>query len=57
MVERPKLFHEDVSAVVQAAIPPRRVPILKRLFWRVILWLLKSPTGRAWITRRYGSQR
>jgi hypothetical protein len=55
MVDRSPLIHEDVGPAVMAVIPPRPVPVLKRIFWRLVLWLLKSPSGRAWIARRYGA--
>jgi hypothetical protein len=45
--------HEDVRAAVAAAIPPRRVPWRKRLFWAAVLRLLASPRGRAWLATRY----
>lgn len=44
-----KLVHEDVGAAVYAAIPPRRVPLAKRLLWGGALRLLGSPPGRALI--------
>jgi hypothetical protein len=51
----PKLVHEDVRAVIEAVIPPRRVPWRKRLFWAVVLRVLRSPRGRAWLATRYSS--
>jgi hypothetical protein len=53
MIDRAPLFHEDVGAAVQAVIPPRRVPLGKRVFWRVVLWLMTTATGRSLIARRY----
>jgi len=53
----PKLSHEDVGVAVYAAIPPRSVPLAKRLFWRLVLFLLSSARGRAWIASRYGVAR
>jgi len=50
-----RLAHEDVGKAVYAAIPPRRVPLAKRLFWRAVLVLLSSARGRAWIAARYGA--
>ncbi len=44
--------HEDVGAAVAAAIPPRRVPLPKRLFWSAVLLLLRFPRGRAWLAAR-----
>jgi hypothetical protein len=51
------VHHEDVGAAVYAVIPPRPVPLRKRLFWRLILTLLGSRRGRAWIAARYGITR
>jgi hypothetical protein len=44
--------HEDVGAAVAAVIPPRPVPWHKRLFWAVVLRLLRSPRGAAWLAAR-----
>jgi hypothetical protein len=44
--------HEDVGAAVAAVIPPRRVPLQKRLFWSTVLLLLRFPRGRAWLASR-----
>ncbi len=49
------LVHEDVRAVIEAVIPPRPVPWRKRLFWAVVLRILRSPRGRAWLATRYPS--
>ncbi|MFM7396408.1 MAG: hypothetical protein ACKO42_04755 [Gammaproteobacteria bacterium] len=57
MVDQTPLVHEDVAAAVLAVIPPRRVPLGKRLFWRLILWVMKSSAGRNWISHRYGPSR
>jgi hypothetical protein len=51
-----RLVHEDVGMAVYAAIPPRRVPLAKRLFWRIVLVMLSSARGRAWIAARYGAK-
>jgi len=53
MINRAPLTHEDVGAAVQAVIPPRRVPLGKRVFWRVVLGLMTTATGRSLIARRY----
>ena len=45
-------MHEDVGAAVAAVIPPRRVPLPKRLFWSAVLLLLRLPGGRAWLASR-----
>ncbi|MBU6378360.1 MAG: hypothetical protein KJS95_07475 [Gammaproteobacteria bacterium] len=52
MKDSAKLVHEDVGAAVFAAIPPRRVPLAKRLLWWLVLRLLASRTGRAIIAAR-----
>ncbi|MFZ9303766.1 MAG: hypothetical protein ACO266_00900 [Steroidobacteraceae bacterium] len=51
-----RLVHEDVGRAVYAAIPPCRVPLSKRVFWRIVLVLLSSARGRAWIAARYGTK-
>ena len=48
-----KQFHEDVRAAIEAVIPPRRVPWRKRLFWAVVLRVLRSPRGRTWLANRH----
>ena len=40
-------LHRDVGARFYRAIPPRRVPLTKRLFWRVVLALAASRTALA----------
>ena len=45
-------MHEDAGAAVAAVIPPRRVPLPKRLFWSAVLLLLRLPRGRAWLASR-----
>jgi hypothetical protein len=48
-----RLFvHEDVSALAAAAVPPRPVPLGKRLFWRAVFALLATRAGRRWLERR-----
>ncbi len=37
--------HRDVRAAVFAAVPQRRAPIGKRLFWRGVLLLARSRAG------------
>lgn len=46
--------HRDFGAEALAAIPPRRVPLGKRLFWSTLLTLLRTDAGRRWVRRRYG---
>lgn len=48
-----RFVHEDVAAVVEAVLPPRRVPWSKRLFWWLVLLLLRSRPTRDWLLRRY----
>ena len=37
--------HESMEALFARVIPPRRVPVGKRVFWRLLLALLRwSPT-------------
>lgn len=48
-----RLFvHEDVSAAAAIAVPPRVVPLGKRLFWRAVFALLATRSGRRWLERR-----
>ncbi|MHB1869428.1 MAG: hypothetical protein ACYCT1_01050 [Steroidobacteraceae bacterium] len=37
--------HRDVRQVFYRAVPPRRVPLGKRLFWRAVLLLARRRTG------------
>lgn len=39
--------HRDVAAPFYRAIPPRRAPLAKRVFWRIVLILAGSRTGVA----------
>lgn len=39
-------LHREVSASFYRAIAPRVVPWSKRLFWRVVLAMAASPTGK-----------
>jgi hypothetical protein len=48
----PPPVHEDVGAAVAAVIPPRPVPWRKRIFWAIVLRLLRSPRGAAWLAAR-----
>ncbi|MBV9912738.1 MAG: hypothetical protein JOZ93_09175 [Sinobacteraceae bacterium] len=38
--------HREVAERFYQAIAPRRVPLSKRLFWRVVLLLAGNPLGR-----------
>jgi hypothetical protein len=40
-------LHRDIAVPFYRAIPPRSVPLAKRIFWRVVLALAASGTGRA----------
>jgi hypothetical protein len=44
--------HRDVSEAFYKAVPPRPVPLSKRLMWRIIVGLADTPIGRALISRR-----
>ena len=37
--------HRDARQVFFRAVPPRSVPLGKRLFWRTILWLARCRAG------------
>jgi len=43
--------HRDLSGRMRAVIPPRPVPLRKRAFWRIVLALAGSATGRAVLLR------
>ncbi len=45
-------IHEDVTRIAAAAVPPRPVPLAKRLFWRAVFLLLGTQAGRRWLERR-----
>jgi hypothetical protein len=45
-------LHRDVSAVFYKAVPPRPVPLSKRIMWRLIVGLADTPIGRALTSRR-----
>jgi hypothetical protein len=48
-----RLFvHEDVGAQAAVAVPPRPVPLGRRLFWRAVFALLATRAGRRWLERR-----
>ncbi len=47
--------HRDVRAQVLAAVPQRRAPLSKRLFWRIVLLAAKHPTGLRLLRRIRGS--
>lgn len=39
-------LHREIGTVFYQAIPPRPVPIGKRIFWRVVLGLIARPWGK-----------
>jgi hypothetical protein len=47
--------HRDVSAEVFAAVPQRRAPLGKRVFWRIILFVAQFPAGLRLLKRLRGS--
>jgi len=47
--------HRDLGLLASALIPPRRVPLGKRLFWSTLLTVLRTEAGRRWVQRRYRS--
>jgi hypothetical protein len=47
--------HRDVAAPFYRAIPPRPVPLAKRVFWRLVLMLAGSRTGVALLRSLRGS--
>ncbi|MGH8258274.1 MAG: hypothetical protein ACREUG_01135 [Steroidobacteraceae bacterium] len=52
IIEATRSFvHEDVSDAFYAALPPRRVPLGKRLFWRLVLSAAASRAARWWSAR------
>jgi hypothetical protein len=47
--------HRDVRAEVFAAVPQRRAPLRKRLFWRIALLAARFPSGIRIMKRLRGS--
>jgi hypothetical protein len=47
--------HRDVTAAFYRAIPPRPVPLGKRIFWRLVLMLAASSTGMAVLRKLRGN--
>ncbi|HVY80892.1 MAG TPA: hypothetical protein VG994_07925 [Steroidobacteraceae bacterium] len=43
--------HREVASAFYKAVPPRPVPLRKRLFWRVMLGFAGTAAGR-WLLRR-----
>ncbi len=51
-VAAPRIYlHYDLSEAFYSAVPPRPVPLAKRLFWRLVLSAAASPIGRRWLAR------
>lgn len=44
--------HRDVTENFYRAVPPRAAPLIKRVFWRVVLALAATPVGRSLLARR-----
>lgn len=42
---------EDVRSLVEARIPPRPVPLAKRIFWRLVFVLVRFAAGRALLSQ------
>lgn len=38
--------HRDIGDAFYSAVPPRAVPLRKRLFWRIVLALAGTPAGK-----------
>jgi hypothetical protein len=38
--------HRDIGTAFYRAVPPRPVPLRKRAFWSLVLWLAGSRTGK-----------
>lgn len=39
-------LHRDIGRAFYRAVPPRPAPLKKRFFWRVVLWLAATRTGK-----------
>ena len=48
---RSVFVHRDVMRAFERAVPPRRPPYRKRLFWRLVLALAGTRVGRRALTR------
>ncbi len=47
--------HRDVREQVFAAVPQRRAPLSKRVFWRLVLFVAGLPGGLKLLRRLRGS--
>ncbi len=53
VVAAPRAYlHYDLSEAFYGALPPRRVPLGKRLLWRLLLAVAASRIGTSWLARR-----
>jgi hypothetical protein len=43
--------HREVAGAFYQALPPRPVPLRKRLFWHLLLGLAANPLGRKLLLR------
>ncbi|HEY1889633.1 MAG TPA: hypothetical protein VGG63_04465 [Steroidobacteraceae bacterium] len=43
-------LHRDIGKTFYRAVPPRPVPLGKRVFWRLVLWLAGTSTGKRLLT-------
>jgi hypothetical protein len=43
--------HHSLEDLFRSVLPPRPVPLRKRIFWRVLLGLLAFPPTRALVLR------
>lgn len=48
--------HREIAPAFYAAIPPRPVPLGKRIFWRLVLALAGSPWGMAMLKALRGAR-
>jgi hypothetical protein len=48
---RQLLVHRDASGPFYTALPPRRVPLAKRLLYGLMLVVAGSPAGKRWLAR------
>jgi hypothetical protein len=55
MSVRPR--HQSLEDAFRSVLPPRPVPLRKRVFWRVLLALLAFPPTRALLLRLRGTHR
>jgi hypothetical protein len=45
-------LHRDVTGAFYAVVPPRAAPLIKRVFWRLVLAIAATSLGRALLARR-----